>query len=96
MAWVSSCTRGSKEGGLAAKEYSDPLELIGSLFVEQLSSSRGSRVVESGRHSKSELCPLSLPLSTPEVDAEDVEVDVELDVHCDESGDMAGGKSRLA
>ena len=52
--------------------------------------------MESGRHSKSELCPLSLPLSTPEVDAEDAEVDVELEVHCDESGDIAGGKSRLA
>jgi hypothetical protein len=39
LLFVSSCKTGSKTGGLAANEYSEPLELIGSLFTEHVSSS---------------------------------------------------------
>ena len=56
----------SKTGGLAAKLYSELLELRGSLLTLQVSvSSLVSWTVESGRQSPSRL---SEPDSTPELD----------------------------
>ena len=61
----------SKTGGLAAKLYSELLELRGSLLTLQVSSSLMSFTVESGRQSRSDSplpSRLSEPDSTPELD----------------------------
>ena len=63
---LSSARMFSKTGGLAAKLYSELLELRGSLLTLQVSmSSLLSCTVESGRQSPS---MLSEPDSTPELD----------------------------